>query len=78
VGDLCSSLASSISPAPTSIHGSKFPVGDFINALVFSVDKGRCSYMALWNAFKRIAASCSAAENAALFAGTASKFYRLV
>jgi L-fuconolactonase len=35
------------------------------------------SYAAPWNAFKRIAASCSAAEKAALFAGTATKFYRL-
>jgi L-fuconolactonase len=43
----------------------------------FPVDKGSCSYAALWNAFKRIAAGCSAAENQALFAGTATKFYRL-
>ena len=43
----------------------------------FPVDKGSCGYAALWNAFKRIAASCSAAEKAALFAGTATKFYRL-
>jgi hypothetical protein len=28
----------------------------------FPVDKGSCSYAALWNAFKRIAAVCSAAE----------------
>jgi L-fuconolactonase len=43
----------------------------------FPVDKGSCGYAALWNAFKRIAAGCSAAETAALFAGTATKFYRL-
>jgi L-fuconolactonase len=43
----------------------------------FPVDKGSCSYAALWNAFKRIAAGCSAAEKQALFAGTATKFYRL-
>jgi predicted TIM-barrel fold metal-dependent hydrolase len=43
----------------------------------FPVDKGSCGYAALWNAFKRIAAGYSAAEKAALFAGTASKFYRL-
>jgi L-fuconolactonase len=43
----------------------------------FPVDKGSCSYAALWNAFKRIAAGGSAAEKAALFAGTATKFYRL-
>ena len=43
----------------------------------FPVDKGSCGYAALWNAFKRIAAGCSAAETAALLAGTATKFYRL-
>jgi len=43
----------------------------------FPVDKGSCSYTALWNAFKRIAAGYSAAEKAALFAGTASNFYKL-
>jgi L-fuconolactonase len=43
----------------------------------FPVDKGGCGYAALWNASKRIAAGCSASEKAALFAGTASKFYRL-
>ena len=43
----------------------------------FPVDKGSCGYAPLWNAFKRITAGCSAAEKAALFAGTATKFYRL-
>ena len=43
----------------------------------FPVDKGSCGYAALWNAFKRIAAGYSAAEKAAVFAGTATKFYRL-
>jgi len=43
----------------------------------FRIDKGSCGYPALWNAFKRIADGCSAAEKAALFAGTATKFYRL-
>ena len=43
----------------------------------FPVDKGSCRYSVLWNAFKRIAAGCSAAERAALFAGTATKFYQL-
>ena len=43
----------------------------------FPVDKGSCGYTALWNAFKRIAAGCSAAEKQALFAGTATRFYRL-
>jgi L-fuconolactonase len=43
----------------------------------FPVDKGSCGYQALWNAFKRIAAGSSADEQTALFAGTASRFYRL-
>jgi L-fuconolactonase len=43
----------------------------------FPVDKGSGSYQVFWNAFKRLAAGCSAAEKAALFSGTASKFYRL-
>jgi predicted TIM-barrel fold metal-dependent hydrolase len=43
----------------------------------FPVDKGSCSYRSLWNAFKRIAAGCSADEKAALFSGTARKVYRL-
>ena len=43
----------------------------------FPVDKGSGSYQVFWNAFKRIAAGCSATEKAALFAGTASRFYRL-
>ncbi len=43
----------------------------------FPVDKGSCSYPVLWNAFKRIAAGCPAAEKAALFAGTAAAVYRL-
>jgi len=43
----------------------------------FPVDKGSCGYAVLWNAFKRIAAGCSAAEKAALFGATAAKFYRL-
>ena len=43
----------------------------------FPVDKGGGSYHVFWNAFKRIAAGCSAAEKTALFAGTATRFYRL-
>ena len=43
----------------------------------FPVDKGSCGYAALWNAFKLIAAGCTAAEKTALFSGTATKFYRL-
>jgi L-fuconolactonase len=43
----------------------------------FPVDKGSGSYQVFWNAFKRIAAGCSASEKTALFSGTAAKFYRL-
>ena len=41
------------------------------------VDEGSHGYAALWNAFKRIAAGCSAVEKAALFSGAATRFYRL-
>ncbi len=44
----------------------------------FPVDKGSGSYHVFWNAFKRIAAGCSASEKASLFSETASRFYRLV
>jgi predicted TIM-barrel fold metal-dependent hydrolase len=43
----------------------------------FPVDKVSCSYRVLWNSFKRIAASFSAAEKAAMFSGTATRVYRL-
>lgn len=43
----------------------------------FPVDKGSGSYQVFWNAFKRITAACSAEEKAALFSGTARRFYRL-
>jgi L-fuconolactonase len=43
----------------------------------FPVDKGMCSYPIMWNAFKRIAAGCSASEKTALFAGAATKAYHL-
>jgi predicted TIM-barrel fold metal-dependent hydrolase len=43
----------------------------------FPVDKGSCSYQALWNAFKRIAAGASAGDKQALFNGTATRVYRL-
>ena len=43
----------------------------------FPVDKGTCSYAALWNAFKRITAGASGSEKAQLFRGTAAKVYRL-
>ncbi|MSO75508.1 MAG: amidohydrolase [Alphaproteobacteria bacterium] len=43
----------------------------------FPVDKALCSYVVVWNAFKRLAAGCSMAEKATLFHGTAARFYRL-
>jgi len=43
----------------------------------FPVDKVSCSYRVLWNSFKRIAATSSAAEKAAMFSGTATRVYRL-
>ena len=43
----------------------------------FPVDKGMCSYPVVWNAFKRLATGCSETEKAALFHGTAARFYRL-
>ncbi len=43
----------------------------------FPVDKGMCSYVSVWNAFKRIAAGCSDSEKSDLFAGSAARFYRL-
>ncbi|GGJ28199.1 amidohydrolase family protein [Neoroseomonas lacus] len=43
----------------------------------FPVDKGMCGYGVLWNAFKRLAAGAGEAERAALFAGTATRVYRL-
>ena len=43
----------------------------------FPVDKTTCSYGTVWNAFKRITASASPDEKAALYAGVARKVYRL-
>jgi L-fuconolactonase len=43
----------------------------------FPVDKGTCSYLVLWNAFKRIAMDYSADEKHALFFGTANRIYSL-
>ena len=43
----------------------------------FPVDKVSCSYVVLWNAFKRIAARFSPAERSALFHDTAARVYRL-
>jgi L-fuconolactonase len=41
----------------------------------FPVQKRWCSWQVVWNAFKRLAANASAAEKAALFAGTAARVY---
>ncbi len=43
----------------------------------FPVDKGMCGYGVLWNAFKRLAAGAGGEERTALFAGTATRVYRL-
>jgi L-fuconolactonase len=43
----------------------------------FPVDKQSCTYVVLWNAFKRIAAGYSAAERSALFHDTATRVYWL-
>jgi predicted TIM-barrel fold metal-dependent hydrolase len=43
----------------------------------FPVDKGMCGYGVLWNAFKRLAEGATDAERKALFAGTATRVYRL-
>ena len=43
----------------------------------FPVDRWGADYATLWNAFKRIAANASTDEKAALFAGTATRVYRL-
>jgi len=43
----------------------------------FPVDKVSCSYAVVWNAFKRMTHSFTAAEKAALFHNTAARVYRL-
>ena len=43
----------------------------------FPVDKGTCSYVVLWNAFKRMTAGMSDHEKQLLYRDTAKKFYRL-
>ncbi len=43
----------------------------------FPVDRVSCSYLVLWNAFKRLAADFTAEENAWLFHRTAAEVYRL-
>ncbi|HEX9258068.1 MAG TPA: amidohydrolase family protein [Acidimicrobiales bacterium] len=43
----------------------------------FPVDKVSCTYVVLWNAFKKVSADLSSTERARLFAGTARDVYRL-
>ncbi len=43
----------------------------------FPVDKGMCGYGVLWNAFQRLASGAGEDERAGLFAGTATRIYRL-
>ena len=43
----------------------------------FPVDRQSCSYAVLWNAFKKIAAHCSAGDKRRLFHDTAVEAYRL-
>ena len=43
----------------------------------FPPDKASCSYVVLWNAFKRMAADMSPSEKAALFHDTATTVYRI-
>lgn len=43
----------------------------------FPVDKQSCGYSELWNAFKSLTATCTAAERTALFSGTAARVYRM-
>jgi predicted TIM-barrel fold metal-dependent hydrolase len=43
----------------------------------FPVDIGSCTYPVLWNAFKRMAQSYTAAEKSELFSETAARVYRL-
>ncbi|MEE4539671.1 MAG: amidohydrolase family protein [Erythrobacter sp.] len=43
----------------------------------YPVDRWGASYPVLWNTFKRIAAAASTDDKAALFAGTAARFYRI-
>jgi predicted TIM-barrel fold metal-dependent hydrolase len=43
----------------------------------FPVDVVSCSYVVLWNSFKRLTVAYSPAEKAALFHDTAARVYRL-
>jgi L-fuconolactonase len=43
----------------------------------FPVDKQSCSYLVLWNAFKKLTTNLSPAARADVFAGTAQRVYRI-
>jgi predicted TIM-barrel fold metal-dependent hydrolase len=43
----------------------------------FPVDKASYAYVSIWNAFKRISQSYSAAERQALFHDTAARVYKI-
>ncbi len=64
--------------APRDLHRGLWPRAALrVFESNFPVDKGMCSYPVMWNAFKRIASGCSAADKTALFSGAATKAYRL-
>jgi len=55
----------------------KFGVGRCMFESNFPVDKASYSYVAIWNAFKRMTQAYSPSERATLFHDTASRVYRL-
>jgi hypothetical protein len=71
-----------IGTSPTTTYTAAQQTTDFGAARCmfesnFPVDKAMFTYPVLWNAFKRLAQGASAEEKALLFAGAASRFYRL-
>ena len=54
-----------------------FGVGRCMFESNFPPDKQSCGYTELWNAFKIITKSASAAEKTALYSGTAARVYRM-
>lgn len=64
--------------APWYLHCiDKFGPGRCMFESNFPVDKVTCSYVVLWNAFKRIAEGFSAGKRADLFRNTALRAYRI-
>jgi predicted TIM-barrel fold metal-dependent hydrolase len=55
----------------------QFGVDRCMFASNFPVDKASCTYLVLWNSFKRVVAGASPAEKNALFHDTAARFYRV-